>query len=72
MLSSAWHSCDWGRGLLFIMKDRGHASNSAQVASEQEVFISTETTTTEMVSYWYTVNVMNVKYTKYSAPEMIL
>ena len=51
MLSSAWHSCDWGRGLLFIMKDRGHASNSAQVASEQEVFISTETTTTEMVSH---------------------
>ena len=44
------------------MKDRGHASNSAQVASEQEVFISTETTTTEMVSYRYTVNVMTVKY----------
>ena len=33
----------------FIMNNRGHASHSAQVASEQERFISEETSTTEVM-----------------------
>ena len=33
----------------FIMNNRGHASHSAQVASEQERFISEETSTTKVM-----------------------
>ena len=33
----------------FIMNNRGHASHSAQVASEQERFISEETSNTEVM-----------------------
>ena len=37
----------------FIMKDRGHTTNSAQAASEQERFIAEETTTTKVMVSTY-------------------